>query len=293
VLTAWGSDVYLSEDAERNRGDFAVRKADCVLALSEHMRRELIARGAPEDRLRLVDLGVDLDRFRPAVDAEQERARGELGLPPGPVILSMRAPAGLYNLDVVLEAFRTVRSRARDAMLVVVRGDARPAPRVAALLNRLGTSDGVWDVGYVSHAEMPKYLRAATVAVSVPNSDGSPSSVWEALAAGVPIVVSELPQLAERLGRNGGAKLVPPRRREPLAAALIELIENVPYRLQMASDARAWAEANVGEREQIERLGCAYEATAQRPVRDPFPQSSPLLPRADRASGVARGPGPS
>jgi hypothetical protein len=77
IVTGWGSDVYLSAGRERQRGDRALRGADCVLARSAHMRRAMLARGADPGRTRVVDLGVDLQRFRPAADAE--RARVELG----------------------------------------------------------------------------------------------------------------------------------------------------------------------------------------------------------------------
>ena len=223
----------------------------------------MIARGVSAERIYTADLGVDLNHFRPASPDEQARARSALGLPPGPLILSMRAGTELYNLDIVLEAFRIVRARVRDATLALLRGDAPAAPRVSRLLDRLGHADGVWDLGDVPYADVATYLRAADVAVSIPSSDGSPQSVWEALAGGVPVVLSDLPQVAERVGDNGGAQVVA-QRAEPLAAALIALLDDVPRRRRMAHAARAWAEANVGERPQIELLRRAYASTAQR-----------------------------
>ncbi len=223
----------------------------------------MIARGVSAERVHAADLGVDLDRFAPAEPDEQAQARSALGLPPGPMILSMRAGTELYNLDIVLEAFRIVRARVREATLVLLRGDAPAAPRVRALLDRLGQADGVWDVGEVPHAGVATYLQAADAAVSIPSSDGSPQSVWEALAGGVPVVLSDLPQVADRV-RDSGAAQVVAQRPEPLAAALIELLEDVPRRRRMAHAARAWAEANVGQRAQIELLARAYASTAQR-----------------------------
>jgi glycosyltransferase involved in cell wall biosynthesis len=240
-----------------------MRFADGVLAHSEHMRLGMIARGVSAERVHAADLGVDLDRFRPAQPDEQAQARSALGLPPGPMILSMRAGTELYNLDIVLEAFRIVRTRVREATLVLLRGDAPAAPRVRALLDRLGQADGVWDVGEVPHAGVARYLQAADAAVSIPGSDGSPQSVWEALAGGVPVVLSDLPQVADRVRDSGAAQMVA-QRPEALAAALIELLEDVPRRQRMAHAARAWAEANVGQRPQIELLGRAYASTAQR-----------------------------
>jgi glycosyltransferase involved in cell wall biosynthesis len=253
VATPWGSDLYLATGDARRRADHALGRADVVLARSPHMRRELISRGVPEARIQPADLGVDLDRFSPP----RERP-GDLP----PVILSFRAGTELYNLDLVLDAFRAVRRRVPDATLVLLHGDAPLADRVQARLDERAM-DGVVQVsGRIPHAAMADHMRAATVGVSVPRSDGSPNSVWEALATGLPLVLSKLPQLDERIGDRGGALFVEPRT-EAIAAALIVLLENPARRGRMAHAARAWAEANVDERKQAARLRAAY-ATACR-----------------------------
>ncbi len=264
VLTAWGSDVYRTTGAQRSRADWALTHADCVLARSAHMEREILSRGVSPALVSRVDLGVDLQRFRPPANPDQiERLRTRLGLPPGPLIISTRAGTSLYNLDLVLEAFELVRARVENATLVLATGDAPLDWSVQALLDQDPRDIGVRVLGRLPHSEIASYLQAATVGVSIPDSDGSPSSVWEALACGLPMVLSDLPQIAEKVGASGAVKLVEPRR-NAVADALISVIENRLAREQMTQAARDWARANCDEREQIERLGAAYEATLQR-----------------------------
>lgn len=257
VVTAWGSDLYLANGAQRSRADWALRHVDRVLARSHHMQREMAARGVSAERLHQVDLGVDLERFRPASEGARVRIRKELGLPDGPIVLSMRAGTELYNLDVVLDAFRDVRSRLPNATLVLVHGDAPLSRPVRTLLHKLGGSPSVRVVGQVKHAEMPKYVMAATAGVSIPSSDGSPSSVWEALAGGLPMVLSQLPQIEEKVGCCEAVRLVEPRR-DVVARALGELLESPTLHDRMARAGRAWAVDHIGEREQIARLGRVY-----------------------------------
>jgi glycosyltransferase involved in cell wall biosynthesis len=259
IVTAWGSDLYLMTGAQRRRADFAMHNADCVLARSEHMRGAMLARGVANDRIRRVDLGVDLGRFRPQSASQRARIRAELALPRGPVILSARAGAALYRLDVVLEAFRIVRRSVPDATLVLVRGDAPLCGRARELLEELERAGGVRDMGHVAHREIPKYVGAATVAVSIPSSDGSPSSVWEALACGVPVVLSNLPQIEEKVGRSGAVAVIEPRAPE-VASALLELIGDPGRHRRMARAARSWAVANVDQRLEGVRLGAVYRA---------------------------------
>jgi glycosyltransferase involved in cell wall biosynthesis len=176
------------------------------------------------------------------------------------VILSFRGtPPGteLYNLDVVLDAFRLVRRRLPNAALVLVHGGAPLTEEAQARLDELAGSGVVHISEHVPHAEMVDHMRAATIGVSVPISDGSPRSVWEALATGLPLVLSNLPQVEERAGRSGAAVFVEPRA-ETIAAALVDVLED-PERLeQMASRARVWAESNVDERRERARLSEIY-----------------------------------
>jgi glycosyltransferase involved in cell wall biosynthesis len=280
VVTPWGSDLYESAGADRARADGALRGAHAVIARSGHMERELLARGAPAERVHRVDLGVDLARFHPPGKGERERLRARLGLPDGPVILSFRAGTELYNLDVVVRAAARVREHRPEATLVLVHGDAPLAGRVR---DALRDAPGVLAVGHVPHAELSAYLRAASAGVSIPRSDGSPSSVWEALACGLPVVASDLPQIEERVGASGAVRLVPPRA-EAVAAALLDVLDR---REQMARAARAWAEAHADQAAQIERLARLY-AIVTGPRPGPPPAGEPAgPPHGGRAPAAA------
>jgi glycosyltransferase involved in cell wall biosynthesis len=231
IATAWGSDVFLTPPHPVD--------ADAVLVNSADMRRSLIGWGVPPERLHLVDLGVDLERFRPA-PAPPER----------PLILSPRAPTPLYNLDVVVGAFELLRARVPDASLILAHGDL-PLPGDLLL------PPGATAVGDVPHAQMHRHLRDATAVVSIPSSDGSPNSVWEALACGVPVVASDLPQLRERLG-DRVALLIEPTP-DAVASALHDLVTQPELHARVAAASRAWALAHVDERQELPRLDAVYE----------------------------------
>ena len=255
VATPWGSDLYLATGGARRRADHALRYADVVIARSPHMQRELIGRGVPAERIQPADLGVDLDLFRPPLE------RTDDGLP---VILSFRAGTELYNLDLVVDAFRLVRQQLPEATLVLAHGEVPLAENVQSRLDELADAGVVQISGRLPHSEMANHMRSATVGVSVPGSDGSPNSVWEALATGLPLVLSNLPQIEERVGSDAGAIFVEPRV-EAIAAGLVKLLENPTRRRQMAADARAWAESNVDERRQVARLSAIYARACSSP----------------------------
>lgn len=261
VLTPWGSDIYLGTGADRRRADRALAGASRVIARSAHMQREIAERGVSSERIHRVDLGVDLERFRPVGEPERAALRAELGLGDGPVILSFRAGASLYNLDRVLRAFAIVRKRAPGATLLLVPGDRALDAGVKAELRRAEDDGAVQVVGPVAHDQMHRYMAAASVGVSIPDSDGSPNSVWEALACGLPLVLSNLPQVAEKLGGSGAAEMAGPTD-DSVADALTRILADPARRESMAREARSWAEHNADQRDQAALLAELYRGLA-------------------------------
>jgi glycosyltransferase involved in cell wall biosynthesis len=262
VLSAWGSDVYLASRYARTLSRLAIRRADKLLAPSPHLISTLVDRGAPEKRCSVVDLGVDLDAFSPVAGNDRDQVRAELGLGDGPIVFSFRGGFSAYNLPIVVEAFIRLQRRVPEARLLVAYGGATPAGATRRALERPELAGAVHVLGEVAHEDMPRYFGATTVGLSIPSSDGSPRSVWEAMACAVPVVVSDLPQLRQRLGESGAAKLVPVDAAE-VAAALEELILNDEEAYSIGLAGREWAVANVDRREHLARLGRAYaEVTA-------------------------------
>ena len=134
------------------------------------------------------------------------------------MILSPRGLKDIYNPDVVVRAFARVREAVPDAQLVLKHSGVdellKPGWRDAP---------GVKVVGHVEADEMVDLFRAAEVTVSIPRSDSSPRSVWEAMAAGSATVLSDLPWAHELIEDGRHALLVTPAE-EAVAAAIERLL---------------------------------------------------------------------
>jgi glycosyltransferase involved in cell wall biosynthesis len=213
ICSAWGSDVLAVRGINRPRSRLALRKASLVFVDSEHLGRETRALGGGDVPVEVVRWGLDLGVFAPG---DRARARAELGLPPdGRVIASVRGFKAVYNPDLLLEAFARVRARHPDARLLLKHPLAETPLSVADTLERLELTDDVIVLGNLPAGRLRDVYRAADVVVSLASSDSSPRSVWEALACGRPVVVSDLPWARDELA-NGQGLLVP---LEPAAAA--------------------------------------------------------------------------
>jgi glycosyltransferase involved in cell wall biosynthesis len=257
VVTAWGSDVYLAQGLHERNAQYALDHADHVTAPSPAMVDEIVRRGIPPERVSHVDLGVDLTAFRPPSDHEREAARDRLGLGDEPVILSFRAGQPNYNLPLIARGFARLRESLPDARLLVIHGHAPLDVEANRALGDPAIADAVRVDGNVTHERMPGYFAVASAGVSIPTSDGSPRSVWEGLACGVPMVVSDLPQVSGRLEGTGAA--IPVAIEEEAVAAALERILSEPERAsQMGEAGVEWARANVDYAESVRALERTY-----------------------------------
>src|SRR5205807_10101774 len=115
--------------------------------------------------------------------------------------------------------------------------------------------------GLVPHAQMPDYLAACDVLVSPHGRQvdggeffGSPTKLYEYMAAGRPIVASAVGQIAEALCDGQTALLVPPDDPEALAAAILRLVDAACLRARIGAAARQQAERAHTWRGNAERL---------------------------------------
>ena len=261
VAMAWGSDVYLAGRAEKLANRLAVARADLVLADSDALITGLVELGSDPARTSLLNWGVDLDSFRPVTTpGERAELRSRLGLRDAPVILSPRGLKALYNPTVVTEAFIRVLAAHPEAQLVV-RHQGPEAPE----LGPLAGDDRVTVVGRMSYDRVADYYRAADVCVSIPDTDSSPRSVWEAMACGCPCVLSDLPWTRELITPGAQALLVDVRT-EAVATAITRLLDDRELADSVKRSALELVRANRDARREMDRLEAFYFTLAGRPA---------------------------
>jgi glycosyltransferase involved in cell wall biosynthesis len=255
VVMAWGSDVYRANRRQELVNRYVARRADLVMTDSTTLLDRLQALGAPPDRTLLVNWGVDLEAFSPPDEGERHELRERLGLSAGPVILSPRSLAPVYNIPVILAAFERVLERMPDAQLVLkhmsTSGD----------VGGLARSERVQLVGHVPYEQMADYYRAADVCVSLASSDSSPRSAWEALACGCALVVSDLPWVHELIEPGRHAAVVPIDA-HAVAGAIERLLTEPELAARMRAEGRALVEEHRDRDAEMGRLADAYLALA-------------------------------
>jgi L-malate glycosyltransferase len=255
VVTPWGSDVYRAEGRYNWANRAVARWADVVVTDSQDLLDAMVDLGTPRDRTMLLNWGVDLALFSPPAEG-REAVRRRLGLGPGPLVLSPRSLKSFYNPRAIVEAFARVRQTVPDAQLLLKHMSADGPPDLGEL------PEGVLVVGPVPYEQMADYYRAADVCVSVPDTDSSPRSVWEAMACGCPCVVSDLPWARELIEPGRDALLVPIES-GAIAASVERLLTDPDLASAMAAHARSLVERHRDMNRETGRLIELYERLAE------------------------------
>jgi glycosyltransferase involved in cell wall biosynthesis len=208
----------------------SVRRAAHVLVDSDYTRRDLMRRyRVSPDQVTVAPLAVD-PRFAARLRATPEDRSGR------PTVLVVGTVLPRKNLQVVVRAVRLLRDRGSDLALRVV-GPIRPTgqPAVDEAQRQLG--DDVTFTGYATQAELARELRSAHVLAFPSLFEGFGIPVLEAMAAGLPVVVSDrtsLPEVAADAGLVVGAEDV-----EAWAEALTKALrDDIRTRLVAAGAAR-------------------------------------------------------
>ena len=142
--------------------------------------------------------GVDTDRFRPEADGREGELRSRLGLGPGPLFLCVGGVEQRKNTLRILDAFAQTLAIRPDAELVIAGGASlldhgdyqRDFARRLADMGPAATS--VRLLGVIGDRDMPRLYRLASTLVFASVNEGFGLCVLEAMASGIPVVVSAI-----------------------------------------------------------------------------------------------------
>lgn len=184
--------------------DREIALADAIITVSELARTTYVDAGVDPARVRAVPLGADFQLFAPPAE---ELARG-----PGTVFLFAGAPIVRKGFDLLLEAFAGTVAAEPSATLRLVGPRGGEAAR-----------EGMTFVGPVGQAELAAEMSRADCLVLPSRNDSYGMVVAEALAAGLPVLVSDMVGAAELIEPGGNGWVVPAGDVEALGARLLAL----------------------------------------------------------------------
>lgn len=216
---------------------WAYRRADFE-AISESTRDDLVARGVPAGRIRVIHPGVNSEEFAP-----------------DPAVRRTSPPSFLYigrlkrykGLDLAIRALAIAR-RERSELSLDIAGSGDDRGRLERLVADLGQAAAVRFRGFVTEAEKLTLLRSTWANVFPSPKEGWGITVVEAAACGTPSLASDSPGLRDSVRAGSTGYLVPHGDAAVLAARMLELASDPALVERMGQAGRRFAESLTWER---------------------------------------------
>ena len=198
---SWGFD--LQEDASRGPGwrwitSYTLRRS-AYFTCDAHVTRDLaVEYGMRPDRISLFPWGVDLKHFKPKTGGGARRQSDSRSRTPEHpasrpfVLLCNRSWEPRYGVDTLARAF-SLAAGSNPRLALILLGTGSQAGVIRQALEDGDVLDRVQFGGRVSQADLPAWYRRADLFISPSHVDGSSVSLMEALACGLPVLVSDIP----------------------------------------------------------------------------------------------------
>ena len=256
VMSRRSLNVYQQYDPSIARIEaWLHRRMSFVLANSRAVLRQLIEEeGVAKDRAALIYNGIDTDPFHG--DFDRDAARRQLDIPEGATVLVTVANLipykGHHDLINALGALRG--SLPKDWRLLVVGRDDGIEEDLRGLAARHGAADNVLFLGV--RADVPDLLRLSDIAVLASEQEGFSNAILESMAAGLPVIATNVGGNPEAVVDGETGILVSPRAPDQLARAIETLVAD-PERRKVMGQAGF---RRLNEQFTVEHCVAEYEA---------------------------------
>ena len=256
LMMSWGFD--LMEDVYRNKWwervtKYVLRKSTFFISDAQVTRDKAVEFGMNSERTTVFPWGVDLAHFKPNEVTEKHKN--------GITLFCNRSWEPRYGVDVLAQAFVQAAKSRPDLSLILLAGGSQNR-----LLRRILTSGGVMDQvhfgGYISQKDLPRYYHMADIYISPSHVDGSSVSLLEAMACGLPCLISDIPANKEWVTEGENGWLFPDGDVDALTKTILRVADKRDTLNENGANARAVAEARADWSKNFQKLLQAYELAA-------------------------------
>jgi glycosyltransferase involved in cell wall biosynthesis len=196
ILTmSWGFD--LMDDVHKNKWwewvtSYTLKRSTFFTSDANVTKDKAVAYGMNSEKTVVFPWGVDLEHFSPSTGHRLQSTF---------TLFCNRSWESRYGLDVLARAFVKVAQQNENVDLILLNGGSLGA-QIRQILQSGGVLDRVTFGGQVSQTDLPNWYHMADIYISPSHVDGSSVSLMEALACGLPCLVSDIPANKEWVVEN-------------------------------------------------------------------------------------------
>jgi glycosyltransferase involved in cell wall biosynthesis len=213
------------------------QKSHRIIAVSESTRRYLLSHEDLDDSSVItISNGIDTERFRPAIGAQRKQARSELGMPADAFVIGgVGRLVSQKNFLLFLKVASNILKHYPEVRFAIA-GTGPLEPILQAEAENLGISSQIIFIGHVSNRQ--SLYHALDILLITSDFEGTPMTLLEAMASGIPVVASGVDGIAEVCSDGVNSLLALPGNSISFEQSLSRIISDQALRDDFASAGR-------------------------------------------------------
>ena len=212
---------------------FLWKRARAVIPNSQGIRA-LALKTAPKQGMQIIENGVDTEAFKPSQEIKAENPI---------VFLSTSRLTPRKGIDKLIEAFAVALQYSSVKLELHLIGEGEQRPALEARVKELGITEQVKFLGRIEHNSLGKFYTEAHVFVLPSKNEGMSNAALEALASGLPLVVSATGGMEELVTDGVNGIFIDPDDKKAFSEALVSLTNNQKSLSSFGTESRRRAEA--------------------------------------------------
>ena len=263
ILVIWGSDILVAPKRSflrRFMVKFVLKKADAVIVDSDVQENAAISLGCKPQKI-LKFPWFDSDSVN--IKFSRSTIREKLGWRFNPIVISTRKHEPIYGVEYLIEAIPHIIKEAPNIRFLIL-GKGQLSEKLRQRVRDLGIEQHVNFMGQVTRGKLLACIKASDVYVSTSLSDGTSSSLLEAMTLKVPSIVTRIPGNVEWIKDGWNGILVPAKNPQQLAEKITLLIKDESLRKQIGESALNTINARIDWRTNCKKLDQLISKLASR-----------------------------
>ncbi|MDQ2692508.1 MAG: glycosyltransferase family 4 protein [Chloroflexota bacterium] len=257
LAMSWGYDLVM--DADKSAWmkwitRYTLRRSAFFVSDANVSRDKAIEFGTDPEKTAIFPWGTDIEHFTP----KNLKPSGRTDF----TVFCNRTWEPIYGVDVLAKVFARVAAQDPNVNLILLGGGSQ-GPKIRQILTNGGVMDRVHFGGYVAQADLPRWYHMADLYISPSHVDGSSVSLMEALASGLPCLVSDIPGNREWIENGVNGWLFQDGNVDDLAEKITYAIRHRETFQRIGSAARETAEKKADWKKNFGKLLEVYTVIAR------------------------------
>jgi glycosyltransferase involved in cell wall biosynthesis len=216
IIYGRGSDIYYISFFWRKISKFLLKDAVKVIALTADMKREL--QKIYYGEILVIPNGIELDSYK-NLQKQNFRVNNKK------IIIFVGTLRPVKGLIYLIEAMKIIHAEMENTILMII-GDGEERKSLEDMVMKLQLENVVIFIGEIPNKDIPTYLVQGDVFVLPSLSEGFPNVLLEAMAAGLPIVSTNIKGLSDIIRNEKNGYLVEPKNPQQLAEKILMVFNN-------------------------------------------------------------------